>query len=92
MNLHDRIITLETKFNERWDAHDKLQIEAFKNLQQTLDSMNESLKGHQDKMQKVDCLSTKVNMLSRNVAFIWSGFLSVLVLGVVLGLWIKFLN
>jgi len=76
MTIDQRITILETKFNERWDAHDKRSEDIWSEVRQKIDYLV-------DKVNRLPCgrITEKVNNLEKAFGWVW-GFIIPVVVGI----------
>lgn len=90
MSVEDRLTKLETKFEERWDAHDKRSDEIWaeirRDLKEIKDNLNQRVNGVDKIIQGLQCdvhheriknLSTKVNWIYGMIAGIIAAIVGV---------------
>lgn len=89
--IDTRLIKLETKFEERWTAHNKQADEGRETICKKLDIISESIKDIYKRVNDTPCLThtEQIKSLSKGINWIWSVVLSTVFSGVLLGIWIK---
>ncbi len=79
--LNGRLTALETVVKERWDAHDKASSERWEHTQDSLAAIHERMmcEAHTEGMKN----------LGSSQAKLWFAFVTVVLVGIVLGIWIR---
>ena len=97
MNMEDRLTRLETKFDERWNAHDKRSEESWDMLQREFKEIKDIIAQMQKKMQCEVHAEQMKNMQETNDKVTdglkgrinWVYVLLVPIIAAIVGAWLK---
>lgn len=75
----NRLVKLETQFNERWDAHDKRSDEIWKDIKSKIDRI----------CNRTNDLPERMKGMQTRISWLYFAFTIIVIGGIVLGLWVK---
>ena len=89
--LNDRVTALEIAFEERWVAHDKRSAENWSDMKDHLNSMSSKIDKMIETAGDLPCgeMKEKLKGFNTRLGWLWTVVISVIVMGIALGIWVK---
>ena len=90
-HLNDRVTALEIAFEERWIAHDKRSAENWLDMKNHLNSMSSKIDKMLETAGELPCgeMKEKLEGFNTRLSWLWTIVISVIIMGIVLGVWTK---